>query len=896
MHGLPTWFWGKLQKNESGDVISWHPLLDHAADVASVAEQLLSLSVWQRRLGSLTRASSEGPCLSEVVRSRLSVLAALHDLGKFNLGFQAKGRPDLALGTAGHVAEGVAAIFERPICDLLSDFGGWGDGAAGLLVSSICHHGEPHACTGTLTHFQRVHWEKRVGLDPVGGVVELIDASKRWFPKAFESTTEDFSERPELEHAFAGLVMLADWLGSDTRFFAYSEADSEDRMVFSRKMAARAVKEVGLFVPVESRTERKGRSAFERVAPRGFRPRPTQTSLLDLPCPRAASMTILESETGSGKTEAALTHFVRLFESGAVDGLYFALPTRTAATQLFDRVHEGIIRAFVVPPPVILAVPGYLRFDDQEGSRLPDFDVLWPDHERDRFRGWAAEQPKRYLAGSIVVGTIDQVLLSALMVRHAHLRATMLLRHLLVVDEVHASDAYMTRILEQVLELHMRAGGHALLLSATLGAEARTALLIPRVLSRRPTPEEAEATPYPLVTQLCAGRTISLTPGHQGPSREIDLELVPWLEAPEPSMQVAIDAARAGAKVLVIKNTVHDCLEHQAVLEAVCGASERHLLFTCEGQVSPHHARFGRQDREALDRALELRVGKVRREGGCVVVATQTVQQSLDIDADILISDLCPADVLLQRLGRLHRHTRPDRPDGFSTPKAFVVVPENRDLGPLLLPSGRARHHHGLGTVYPDLRVLEATWRQIESSTVWRIPELNRRYVERSIHSQRLDEIARELGPAWQRHATTIVGQERGEGRVADLNLVDWSKPYSECSFSAALDRRITSRLGEGDRRVQFRPAVLSPFGLTLLELALKASWVSEVPSDVFQASRVVAERGAVEFDFGSESFRYDRFGVRPSSALARNHGELGQANCRLPMDGVRHAGSGRGV
>jgi CRISPR-associated endonuclease/helicase Cas3 len=135
--------------------------------------------------------------------------------------------------------------------------------------------------------------------------------------------------------------------------------------------------------------------------------------------------------------------------------MYFALPTRTAATQMHQRVYEAITRAFPsesTRPPVVLAVPGYIAVDDGVAHRLPGFEVLWNDNEaeRFRFRGWAAENPKRYLAGPIVVGTIDQVLLSTLMVSHAHMRATALLRQFLVVDEVHASDSYMIALLRSV--------------------------------------------------------------------------------------------------------------------------------------------------------------------------------------------------------------------------------------------------------------------------------------------------------------------------------------------------------------------------------------------------------------------------------------------------------------
>lgn len=105
MRGVPTTFWGKLR--QLGDIPAeweWHPLLDHCADVAAVTNTLLQLPVWQQRLAKLA-----GRELDPTDRARLCVLAALHDVGKLNLGFQAKGRPDLG-ATAGHVEEAVATV------------------------------------------------------------------------------------------------------------------------------------------------------------------------------------------------------------------------------------------------------------------------------------------------------------------------------------------------------------------------------------------------------------------------------------------------------------------------------------------------------------------------------------------------------------------------------------------------------------------------------------------------------------------------------------------------------------------------------------------------------------------------------------------------------------------
>lgn len=856
MRGVPTTFWGKLRRlSDNPAEWGWHPLLDHCADVAAVTQTLLQLPVWQRRLARLA-----GRELGAADRARLCVLAALHDVGKLNLGFQAKGRTDLGT-TAGHVAEAVAAVAREDVLPSLNRLSGWGDSVGPLLLSAISHHGRPHSLNSVAAGFQASWWRARDGLDPRAGCEKIVESCQRWYPEAFEAGAK-LPDEAAFGHAFAGVVMLADWIGSDTRFFRFSEPD-EDRMPFARVKALEAIAALALDVPHEARVDATARTPFARVAPEGYVARPAQSAIVGLSKDEGGTLTILESETGSGKTEAALARFVQLFEAGLVDGLYFALPTRSAATQLHTRVLAAARRAFATPPAVVLAVPGYLRVDDVEArQRLAPFDVLWPDHGRFRYRGWAAENPKRFLVGCIVIGTIDQVLLSSLMVGHAHLRASALLRHLLVVDEVHASDAYMERILRDVLARHLGAGGHALLLSATLGSEARARLLRPGERVAGPRLEEAVATPYPLLTHRPT--SVELIPVRaDGTSRSVRVLPEPWLESVALVAERALSAAVDGAKALVIRNTVADCIatqEHLERLAALQGRSD--LLFSCCGVSAPHHARFARPDREALDTALEGRFGKARPEGGCVVVATQTVQQSLDLDADLLISDLCPADVLLQRVGRLHRHTR-ERPGAYRTPTAIVVVPANRDLATLIGERGAARMYHGFGGVYPDLRIIEATWRLIEEHPEWRIPEMNRLLVERSLHSTVLDALVQAGAPQWRDHAVQMTGAAFGRERQAQLNLVDWTTPYAESSFPDAADQRIPTRLGQGDRLVQFAPPVPGPFGNPFTELVLPAWLVSGVAEELATAKGVSVREGAVRFQFGPHSFVYDRLGVR---------------------------------
>ena len=141
----------------------------------------------------------------------------------------------------------------------------------------------------------------------------------------------------------------------------------------------------------------------------------------------------------------------------------------------------------------------------------------------------------------------------------------------------------------------------------------------------------------------------------------------------------ALRAARAGAKVLVVRNTVNHAVATQQALEKLAlNGSDLGLLFACQGLPTLHHGRFAADDRRLLDRAVEERLRKDRASGGLIVVGTQTLEQSLDIDADLLITDLCPVDVLLQRIGRLHRHQRHDRPAGYDTPNCVVLTPGGR--------------------------------------------------------------------------------------------------------------------------------------------------------------------------------------------------------------------------
>jgi CRISPR-associated endonuclease/helicase Cas3 len=892
MKGAPTrqQFWGKLARatnTPDSPVVEWHPLIHHCADVAAVTEALLSYTKLGERLARIAGTEK----LNGRTVARLCVIAALHDIGKCCQGFQNKAFTGAL--RAGHVGEAAWLLrSESEICRLqahlpITEIAGWHeDRALALWLAAICHHGRPVHWDGCPDSAH--HWQSSEDRDPYAGLRELSDAVRRWYPIAFEEG-DKLPRGEEFQHAFAGLVMLADWLGSnrDPALFAYADSVDEDRIDFARERAARALQLVGLDVSIARNAIRgiDADAAFERIKPPYVsRANAMQQQVGELVGRKGPTVTVLESETGSGKTEAALLRFVRLFEAGEVDGMYFALPTRTAATQLFERVRDSVARLFVDEasrPPTLLAVPGYMRVDDRSGRMLTGFEALWNDDPKRafRFRGWAAENSKRYLAGAIIVGTVDQVLLSALSVDHAHLRATALSRLLLVVDEVHASDAYMSRLLEHVLAAHARAGGHTLLMSATLATNALEQWLVAagsRVgggISRAAAVplDIALERPYPSIAHWEAGRR-DAPKGLDGARDRgpIHCTMQPWIDDDARIARAAIDAGREGARVVILRNTVNAAIATQRELEqAARDAGCVDLLFSIDGEPTLHHSRFAREDRERLDRALEETFGKKSTRSGVVVVATQTIQQSLDIDADLLLTDICPMDVLLQRIGRVHRHVRVRVP-GCEFARIIVLVPQEGDVERYLPERVRVRRNGlGTGSVYTDLRVVQATIEELRSlnNGILSIPKDNRRLVERSLHGDVLRRI-NDRDEKWKRHAASSLGASLADRRFADFGALQRHVEFGEFAFPTDDDklRALRTRLGEEDREVEFDGVVRGAFGEQIKRMRVPAWMSRDVVSEADGGIRVaVEERGANRLGIivGCVRFAYDRLGLR---------------------------------
>lgn len=345
--------------------------------MAVVLHELLKLDVFRHRLARALGLSELFPRQLQ----RLAALAALHDVGKCNHGFQ-DGREASQWLTHGHVREIFKLLFDHPRSEdgftalRLGELTAWFTESInsstqdspgpleGWLWAVFCHHGRPLKgdpyVLGKPQELNKISekvWNHGPQRDPLEGLAQLADAVRCTFVDAFATEGEPLPLTAAGQHLFNGLVTLADWIASDDQlFFPFSPDATLPSLEILSGKAWRALDSLGLDLR-QARKNLMARSpGFKTLF--GFpHPNPMQQAIAQLPVPSAQHVVILEAETGSGKTEAALWYFFKLFAAGQVDGLYFALPTRAAAVQIHERVRCAMLNAFGPDhPQVVLAV------------------------------------------------------------------------------------------------------------------------------------------------------------------------------------------------------------------------------------------------------------------------------------------------------------------------------------------------------------------------------------------------------------------------------------------------------------------------------------------------------------------------------------------------------------
>jgi CRISPR-associated endonuclease/helicase Cas3 len=570
------------------------------------------------------------------------------------------------------------------------------------------------------------------------------------------------------------------------------------------------------------------------------------------------SLTILEAETGAGKTDAAFGHFKSLKERGLCDSCYFALPTRTSAAQIYGRTKIAVERFLDPAPPVILAVPGYMTNQPTDAAILPDI------AEHDNLSSWHIENSNRYLSSVVAVGTIDQALYSITGSKHSTMRWASFSRSLLIVDEVHASDAYMSLLLEAIIKRHIKRGGHVLLMSATLGSVAGGRFISKAGVKRHRTLNlaDAKAVPYPAAHVVQNGQLSVIPLTNTGNSKSVDLKIEALMDDPRAVAELAAAHIKNGAKVLIIRNTVKACVDVQKAIEALVPTD---CLMNVRGIAVPHHGRYAAEDRLDIDKAIEEAFGKGSPRKAVVAVGTQTIEQSLDIDADIIITDACPMDVLLQRLGRLHRHLKNARPAGYEVPTAIVLTPiEGFDQY-----MKKAGNGFGKDRAYENVFHVIAAVNEIKKRGRFNIPEENRELVEITTHPEAIEHLVGN-NEEFRKHFNQAEGSRTGQRSIGAQAVRSEEWRYGD-SLGANWEGSPT-RLGDPGIRVEFASAAETFLGNSI-DGATIPYWMIKGYEKILDQRKttVVSLFSELEFQIGSKDFSYSRFGLETVSDKNRS-------------------------
>ena len=496
--------------------------------------------------------------------------------------------------------------------------------------------------------------------------LELLDALKEHFGEAWPHI--DSQAKADV---LAGLTTVADWIGSGSLF--------DDPHTAWRDNIGLAVQNAG-FIKPDILPDLSFEDIFDKV------PYPVQEQFYNS-C-TGAGVYMLEAPMGHGKTEAALYAAYRLLSEKAATGLYFALPTRLTSDKIHQRVQPFLQRILAPASPhkrvFLLHGNAHLRDTELGEDGAPG--------------GEWFNSLKRAVLAPFGVGTLDQALLAVLPdIRHSFLRSFGLLGKVVILDEVHSYDGYTGLLLDSLVQWLRRLHCTVIILSATLTRKRRTMMLA----------DNTEREDYPLISALALDDfRLREMPVEPLPDCEVILHAC---DAEQNAFTEAFERAVQGQQVLWIENTVAEAQDSYKRVAA--------LAFGTTVETGLLHSRFLAHDRARLEACWIGYYGKNSGERGThgrILVGTQVLEQSLDIDADFLVTRLCPVDMFLQRLGRLWRHTLPDRARGARR-EAWLLVPPQ--TGQQLLPE-----HFGNSAKVYDPYILFRSLEILRPLTAVRLP------------------------------------------------------------------------------------------------------------------------------------------------------------------------------
>jgi len=650
-----------------------HELWRHLLDIAAVAKALIP-RFWPD---------------SPIPTGWLCFLIALHDVGKADPLFQGKALEavDEAVMQAGlleNVDPQMVKGFrhEARSAEWLIEYlktQGWSTEVIHVVAAAIRgHHGSFHPVERPDEHAFLWNPIRKELADLLRRVLQPEDTFR---PQAFEhSNTTGL--------LLVGLIVLSDWIASSTHPFGYHQIGKTDEpneyFELSCARAREVVEELEL-TNLPTPFHQQQPLELSQVWPEIRDLRPSQEALQEVVLGGILpGLAILEAPMGEGKTESAMYLVEEWNRQRRANGAYIALPTMATSNQMYTRYARYLSsRSPEQSHPRLIHGMAWLIGDDLPDA--PQTDDGRDSREAARIRMWLAS-PKRALLSPEAVGTVDQALMSALNVKHGFLRLFGLARKVLIVDEVHAYDAYMQVILQRLLVWCRALRVPVILLSATL-SKAQKASLLSVYATEMPTPVSGKE-PYPLLTFAPLGEkafTVEAKSAYVQKNIKVCLE-PSLLHDADATARKAAALIRDGACVCVLVNTVRRAQAVFAGLRRLQSGSS----LPSDVKLILFHARFPAERRDEIERETFKLFGSVRnqqtkqvipnpdRPQRAILVATQVVEQSLDVCFDVMLSDLAPVDLLLQRVGRLHRHAINPR-FSHKEPILYVLLPSSVD-------------------------------------------------------------------------------------------------------------------------------------------------------------------------------------------------------------------------
>jgi CRISPR-associated endonuclease/helicase Cas3 len=797
--------WGKARA-EPEWVVFWHPIAHHLLDVAAVAGAVLLV-----RPRTLQRAARLLTLPEDDARNFLIALIALHDIGKFAPAFEMKAPeywPETLYGpldpasivNGHHTTDGMVLWTDELAAWAVPRLWNGAHAVLAALAPAIFgHHGRP---TGTAHRTSAIARYHRPALAAARACADAI--LTLLMPSPIASPPPGVGEARRATWWISGLTTVADWIGSSPRWFPYTAPLNGDVTLqayweLAKSRAREAVREAGLVFPAPAAPK-----TLPELTGKAFAPTPAQEWAASAELPDGPTLIILEDVTGAGKTEAAQMLVHRLMARKRSLGVFWAMPTQATANAMYTRQAETLDRFYdgsEVRPSLVLShgqqrLHSAFRASVLDGAGDPRTTASSTSvTEIEDLDGtatctsWLADDRRAALLADMGAGTIDQALLGILPSRFNTVRLFGLADKVLVVDEAHAYDAYMNVELEELLRFHAALGGNAVVLSATLPRTRRAQLAMAwregvlggqRRLGER---IEVSSDAYPLGT-VVGGETTDETP--LAPShlcrRTVPVRLVHDIRV---AADYVAQVARSGAAVAWIRNTVDDCLAAAALLRD-------------ELDTMVFHARFAQCDRQKREQEVLACFGKESSAAGRrgrVLIATQVIEQSLDLDFDAMVSDLAPIDLLVQRTGRLRRHDRPTgRPDGVAC--GLVVLSPVPDENP---PNGwLGGAFAGTSHIYADAGVLWRTVRTLHRLERITTPDGLRELIE-SVYGDDAAPVPASL----EESASRAEGIASGQAAVATLATLKVKHGYDASGHAWESELRARTRLGDEQTTVR---------------------------------------------------------------------------------------------